>query len=303
LASPIAATLDERGDPYEALDGSSEAADEGPPFDGGPTERGAEESPLAGLIVTAPAITLGAIITGAFLMFLLIEPSPRWVVLFGSAISVPALAGILRGARREAFEEGGLDVTPSLLLPALAALVTPVFIERTVTGYWTLFAGLGAGAGYTALLVAVVSSVREHDRGRALGRFVAAAATYFVAFALFSMLYLLDVERRPATLAAGLAAALLAVELLRQGEIDPVETFVLAIVVGIIVAETRWSLHYVPLDGYAAGLTLLLAFYFSAGVLHAQVTGDISRRVVLEYGLVSAAGLAFVIVAHAGGLG
>ncbi|MEZ4501072.1 MAG: hypothetical protein R3C39_00390 [Dehalococcoidia bacterium] len=302
MAWSATATLDEP-DGARDLDDGDAGLDDGEPIDGGPTERVHAGSVFDGLIVTASAITLGVIMTATFLMFLLIEPSPRWVVLFGSAISVPALAGILQGARREAFEEGGLDVTPSLLLPALAALVTPVFIEHNVTGYWTVAAGLGAGAGYTALLVAVVSSVREHDRGRAVGRFIAAAATYFVAFAVFSMLYRLDVERQPATLAAGLAAALLAVELLRQGEIDPVETFVLAIVVGVLVAQVRWTMHYLPVDGYAAGPSLLLAFYFGAGVLHAQVTDELSRRVVLEYGLVSGAGLAFVIVASASGLG
>ena len=291
---------DANGSPLEGRPSRPDAPSEGEatrgarPFSGG---LGA-----SGLVITAPAITLGVLVTGVFLMFALVEPSPRWVVLFGVAISTPALAGVLRASRREAFAEGGLDPTPLLLLPAVAVLVTPVFLEHNIRGYGAIPLSLAAGAGYTALVVTTVSSVRDHDRARALGRLVSVSTTYFVAFAIFSLLYVLEVDQPRASVAVGLAAMLLAVEVIREGEIDPIETFVLAAVAGLVVGELRWVLHFVPLDGYAAGLTLLVAFTFVVGILHAHVSGALTRVLATEYAATAGAGLAFVIVGRLVGL-
>jgi hypothetical protein len=254
------------------------------------------------LLVTAPAVTLTALVTGVFLMFVLIEPSPRWVVLFGTAVSTLALAGVLRAGRREAFAEGRLDTTPHLLVPALYVLTMPVFLEHNSIGYFAPLGALAAALGYGALVTGALSSIREYDPGRVLGRFLVTAATYVVAFAMFSLVFLFGVERTPATLAAGLAATLLAAEILREGEIDPGETLLYSVVTGIIVAETRWLLHFVPAQGYAAALTLLLAFYLTTGLLHSHVVRQLTRRVAVEYASVGAAGVAFITGLRLAGL-
>jgi hypothetical protein len=95
---------------------------------------------------------------------------------------------------------------------------------------------------------------------------------------------------------------LLAVELLREGEIDPLETLLLACVVGVVVAEARWVLQYMPLDRYPAGLALLLTFYFVTGMVHAYMTRHIGRTVAVEYSVVTSVGLALVIAARATGV-
>src|SRR5690606_16536141 len=114
-----------------------------------------------------------------------------------SVIAALSMDGVLRAARREAFEVGGLDTTVFLLLPALYALAAPVFLEHNVRGYWVLPAAGLASLGFGALVVGQVSSVRVFDLGRPFGRYVAATATYFVAFALFSLMYTFDVHVRP----------------------------------------------------------------------------------------------------------
>jgi len=255
-----------------------------------------------GVIVTAPAVVLTVLLSGVFFMFLLIEPSPRWVVLFGSVVAALSMDGVLRAARREAFEAGGLDTTVYLLLPALYALAAPVFLEHNVRGYWALPAAALAGLGFGALVVGQVSSVRAFDLGRPFGRYVAATATYFVAFALFSLMFTFDVHVRPAVVASGLVAALLAAELLRDDEIDQLETLVFSAVTGVVIAEVRLAMHYLPIDGHLAALTLLLAFYFVTGLIHAHVTRQLDRSAALEYVTIAVTGLVLVVGAQAVGI-
>lgn len=254
-----------------------------------------------GIPVTAPAVALMVLMTALFLMFLLIEPTPRWMVLFGAGAAALSMDGILRRARREPFESGA-DTTPYLFLPALFVLAAPVFIEHNVRGYWMPAAAVGAGLAFGAVIVAEIASVREHDPVHAAGRFVAAAATYFVAFALFSLTYTFDLDLRPAIVAMVLVSVLLAVEILREGEVDPLETLIFAVVTGLVVGELRWTLHFLPIDGHLGGLTLLLGFYFVTGLLHSHLTRHLDALVAVEYVMVVMVGIALVAGARAAGI-
>ena len=266
--------------------------------DGGAVARPAA---LLAIPVSGPVVALTLLVTIIFLMFLLIEPTPRWMALFGSALAALSMDGVLRSARRVPFEADA-DTTPYLFLPALFALAAPVFIEHNVRGFWASPAGVAAGLAFGAVAVAEVASVREFDPAKGVGRFVASAATYFVAFALFSLAYRFELELQQAMVAVALVSVLLAVEMLREGEIDPVETLVFAVVTALVVAEVRWTLFYLPLDGYLAGLTLLLAFYFVTGLLHSHLTSHLSAFVAAEYVLVAAAGIGLVVWTRAAGL-
>jgi hypothetical protein len=297
-------------DPYawSAARPEAEPAAEARPLEAAPADVAAEpavgtrHASLRGYVVTVPAFVLALVATAVTLMFVLVEPSPRWVVLFGTAVTTFGLDGVLRSGRRQPFAEGGLDTAPLLLVPALYVLTMPVFVEHATLGLATPFAALGVGAGYGALVVGELSSVREFDVGRLRGRFIAAAATYIVAFALFALVFLFGVGQRSASIAVGLSAMLLAAEILREGEIDAAETLLYSLVAGLVVAETRWLLHYLPIDAYAGALTLLLAFYLVTGVLHSHVVRQLTREVEATYAGVGLVGVALVAVARAAGI-
>lgn len=267
-----------------------------------PTAPGVARSTPDGLIVTPQGLLLGLVGTLFILMFVLIEPSPRWVVLLGTAATTFGMEGVLRSGRRQAFAEGGLDTAPFLLLPALYMLVIPVFIEHATLGFATPLSALFAGVGYGALVIGTLSSVREFDPARDRGRLIAASATYFVAFALFALVFLFGVGQRPATVAVALASVVLAAEILREGEIDPAETLLYSLVVGVVIGETRWVLHYLPVDAYAGALTLLLAFYVSTGLLHSYVVRALTHEVARTYASVGIAGVVFIAAARGVGL-
>jgi hypothetical protein len=251
--------------------------------------------------VTPESLILTGVMTVLFSLFLLIEPTPRWMALLGAVLAALGTDGVLRGARRTAFEAGA-DTTPYLFLPTLLALTMPVFAEHNVTGYWAIAAALGCGLLFGLVVAAEISSVRSEDPLHLPARFVAAGATYLVGFALFSLAYVFDLGLWAALIAVASMSLLLSVELLRDGAIDPLETLVFAGITGLVLAQARWVLQYLPLDGYLAGLGLLLTFYFVTGLMHAYMTRHLDRAVAAQYGLVALLGLAMVVGARIAGI-
>jgi hypothetical protein len=257
---------------------------------------------------TTEAVILSALMTGTFLMFLLVEPTPRWLALCAATIAGLGVDGVLRSARERvpagsvSTPAAGLDTIPYLFLPALYALVVPVFAEHHVRGYWAIPAALLAGAVFSGVLANAVASVQLRERAAGTVRLLPAIATYFVAFALFSLAYAFELRLRDAVVAAWLITTLLAVELLRDEEIDPVETLVFSGIAGFLLAQARWVLQYMPLDGALAAVALLLVFYVVTGVIHAYMTRELDRSVATEYAAVAAAGIALVTGIRAAGL-
>jgi hypothetical protein len=267
-------------------------------------EQRAVSPPLGRSPGRLPAVVLAILMSAMFTMFVLIEPTPMWLALLSAIVAVIGTDGVLRSIRHEVFDvEEGPDTVPHLFLPALFALAIPLLIEENLRSYWVIPAALLAGFAFVLIVLAEVPAEAEEDdefRGRA--RFVSVASTYFVAFALFSLTYVFNLGLREAIITIALVTVLLAVELLREGEIDPLETLLLACVVGVVVAEARWVLQFMPLDRYPAGLALLLTFYFVTGMVHAYMTRHISRTIAVEYSVVTAIGLALVIAARASGV-
>jgi len=253
------------------------------------------------LPMNAPIVALTAIMTITFAMFLLIEPTPRWVALFGGVIAALSVDGVLRASRRAPFADGQ-DTAPYLFLPAVFALAVPVFVEHNVRGLWATPATIATGLVFGAVVMAEVASVREFDPARGVGRFITSAATYFVAFALFSLTYRFGLDLPTAMAAAALVSAMLAIGLLHEGEVDPIETLIYAVITALAVAEVRWALYFLPIDSYLSGFVLLLAFYFVTGLIHSHLVRHLTATLALEYSVIAAAGVALVVWARSAGI-
>ena len=250
-----------------------------------------------GLPITAEFVLLVVLVQMLFLMFLLIEPTPRWLLLLGAVAVALGTDGVLRSTWRSAFEGGG-DATPYVFLPVMYVVGVPLLIEQNLLGGDVLIAAFGAGAGFAAVLAAEVGSVRRRAREYQAARFVATAATYVAGFTLLSLTYVFELDLLPAMFAAGLIAMLLAVELLHHGEVGPFETVIYAFVTGVVVAEVRWLLYFIEIDGYLAGLLLLLAFFFVTGMLYSHLTRKLNLAVAAEYLVIAVAGVAAVAFAR-----
>jgi hypothetical protein len=267
------------------------------------------ESDLELGIVTAPvlprpqafipdsAVVLTVLVTVIFLMFLLTEPTQRWIALFGAGIVAIGTDGVLRRARSQAFALG-LDTTPQLFLPTLYACAFPVFIENNAQSVWVLLSGLVAGLGFGIILLTEVHSVRAYESGFDLARIVCKASVYLTAFAIFSLSYTFTLELGTSIIVVSLIAGLLSIELLRDVSLDPRDTLIFAGVLAFIIGELRWALHFVPLDGHLAALMLVIVLFFSEGLLYAQLRRQLTRVVLFEYVAAMVMGLTLVAVAR-----
>lgn len=251
--------------------------------------------------ITAQMAVVTLLATAVTLAFVLIEPSPRWWLIVGAAAVVFGMDGVLRAAWREPFASGQ-ETAPFLFLPALYMLATPVLIEHNARGEWAVLMALAGGLGFGVIVWGEVASVRPAAVEYPRARLAVTALAYFTAFAFCSLTYVFQIGLLPAMIAVGLAATMLSIELLREGEIDPLETMGFALIGGVVVAEGRWLIHYLPLDRYMAGLTLLVVFYLVTGIVHSYITRQFTPRLALETTFLAAAALALVVIARAGGM-
>jgi hypothetical protein len=293
--------------PGTLSDRSAIAAPEAPPpptFVPLPAQRPPARAVPAWLRLAASArvVALTAIVTLTMLFFLLAEPTPRWLLIVAAIAAALGVDGTLRATWRAAFSEASpVETAEYLFLPVLYVLATPILIEHNARGYAVIPAGLAAGLGFGMILVAQLLSTPQPGQEHPAARLVGSAGTYFTAFAFFALFYVFDASLRPSVGAVALVSVMLAIEMLRDGQIDPLETIVYACISGLLLGELRWVLHYVPLDGYLAGLALVLGFFFVTGVIGSYMTRRLDAILAVEYVIVVALGLALVIAARATG--
>jgi hypothetical protein len=231
-------------------------------------------------------------------LFLGVEPTKPWMLLVLVGLAAIGTDGILRTHAKGDFQGLG-DTAPYLFVPVLLALASGLFLEEVIDGYWTVPAVVLASGLFAVSLYAEYVSVERHGPSYPLGRFALNVLTYLSAFGFYAVVYRFDVELLPSAFAVGLVSLLLSVEIFREGEADPYRALVFAGVIGLIVAEARWSLHFIPLEGFLAGVFLLLTFYLATGVIQHYLAGTLRRSILLEFAAVTVVGLAVVIVGRA----
>ena len=227
-------------------------------------------------------------------LFITIDPPRPWILLVITALVALGADGIYRLHPHADFHTVA-DTSPHLFVPVLFSLSAGLFLEDVVLGYWAAPAVAGAGALMAAALYAEHVSVEPQHRSYAAARFVLNVVTYLSAFGFYAVVYGFDVDLLPAAFAVGLVSMLLAIEIFREAEADPIRALVFAAVIGVILAEARWVLYFIPLEGFLAGVFLLLVFYLTTGIISHYLTDHLEHTVLAEFALVSAAGIAIVI--------
>jgi hypothetical protein len=186
-------------------------------------------------------------------------------------------------------------VVAQLLAPVGFAVSASLFFRWVATGYWGV-----AGALLTGLLFAVVAyaahaSLDVQATPGSLGRTVLVSAAYAGFFALVAVYYTFDLSPAAASLLAGVAGALFAVEVFREAELSAADLALYSASAGFVVAQLRWAEGYLRIDGVLAAMLLLMLFYTGTGLLLAAATHRLTRRIAVELGGVGTAGVVIVI--------
>jgi hypothetical protein len=227
-------------------------------------------------------------------LFISIDPVQPWILLVLTALMALGADGIIRSHPRGEFHTIA-DTAPYLFVPVLFTLSAGLFLEDLILSYWAVPAVIGAGVLMGGALYAEHISVEPDDEQFPLARFALNVITYLTAFGFYAVVYGFDVDLLPAAFAVGLISMLLSIEIFREAEADPLRALVFAAVIGIIVAEARWVLYFIPLEGFLAGVFILLVFYLTTGVISHYLTEHLDRTVLAEFAFVTAAGLAIVV--------
>ena len=222
------------------------------------------------------------------------------VALLLAALAVTVSAGmdlVLRGEAR-------YHPTPDLfILPTALVVGGVLFISQLASGV-AIVIGLAVLA--TLLFVvfwAEVVSLSGRGRRESAERRVPEAAlvviVYVAAFLLYAAIYQTKTRSlfsAPAIIAVTFLLALrqlrLAVDSAPLGQ-----ALVLAGVVALAAGEVTWALNYWPLNGLLGGAFLLASFYFLIGVFIHHLRGGLTRRILAEYGAVSAASAVAITLA------
>lgn len=260
------------------------------PLDGAPIAP--EESPR---ISRAGRIPLLALVFAIGLsLFISIDPVRPWILLALTAIMALGADGVIRSHPKGEFHTIA-DTSPHLFVPVLFTLSAGLFLEDVILSYWAVPAVAGASVLMGAAVYAEHISVETDHARYPAARFVLNVVTYLTAFGFYAVVYGFDVNLGPAAFAVGLISMLLAIEIFREAEADPIRALVFAACIGVILGEARWVLYFMPLEGFLAGVFLLLAFYLTTGVISHYLTDHLDRMVLFEFALVTVAGMAIVV--------
>lgn len=229
--------------------------------------------------------------------FLAIEPRQNWLLLLVSGLAALGTDAVVRTHPRARFPRLD-DTAVFLFVPVLFTLGLGIFVQDVAHGHWTIAAGLLSAVPYWAILRAEYESIDRAAPHFQSTRLVLNVATYITAFLFFAAIYDFDLSPVTAAFAAGVVSVLLAVDVLREEGLDTTRTMIYASGVGVLLAESAWTTHFLPLEGSAAAVFLLLSFYMMTGLMHNYLGNRLNLKTAAEFTAVALAGAGIIALSH-----
>jgi Protein of unknown function (DUF5656) len=241
---------------------------------------------------------LAVVLALGLTLYLTVEPTQNWLLLLLTALAAFGTDAIVRHHPDAAFER--LDDTALyLFVPVLFMLSVGIFLNEMTSGYWSAAAGLFTVVPFWITLRAEYESVDDLSDYFNLARLWLNGATYVIAFLFFITIYHFDLSTFTASFAAGIVSVLLAIEVLREEGMDSTRTILYSLAIGLLLGESAWVAHFLPLDESAAAVFLLLAFYLMTGLMHNYLARRLSHKTASEFAVVALAGVVIIALSHA----
>ncbi len=189
------------------------------------------------------------------------------------------------------------------ILPAVIVITATMILSFgnvRLLGMYELIGVALAGAFLVVVIVGEYITIDFSDRWYNAARLGVNLAVYLAALILFATIYSLKVRSLYSSPAIGIAAGLLALELLRGSESDFWRTWLYAAAVGLSMGELVWALNYLNLSGFIGGALLLVFFYALTGITQQYLWNRLNKIVLVEFTLfvLSAIALLFWLRPH-----
>lgn len=182
----------------------------------------------------------------------------------------------------------------SLITPTLGTLLASLLLIRA-TSWPVWLVTLAIGGVLIGLLMHLnYRAFSPESPGYTSARTLLNIIDYLLGFALASVI-LRAQERALITGPAMLALmGLLACDLLSASGVKWTKVLLFSGIVALLVSELAWVLGYWPVSTWTAATMLTLALYLLNGLSYQYLLGQMTRRVLLEFGIVAM--IMFVLV-------
>ncbi len=188
------------------------------------------------------------------------------------------------------FEHRSLGALSHWILPGSAALVLGLLLNLAPLGpLWWLGLGLSALL-LVNVLVAEYTVVDQADPAFQAAAFGLTALTFIIALAIFGWIRFTGTRAALSATSTALVAGLLALRLFVLNRASFQRSLMFAGVIGLVCGEAMWALNYWRVTPIGAGLLLLVVFYVLHGLAQQHLTGQITRRVIVEFAVVGVVG-------------
>ena len=156
--------------------------------------------------------------------------------------------------------------------------------------------GVAAATGlFVAVVVCQLHSLSNDDPRYRLARFVLSLLAYISAFGMYSAIYAPRLRSAFSATAVTIVTVLICLELFRGQLVDGRRALLYAAVLGLAVGEVTWALNYWAIGPLAGGLLLLAVLYVGAGIVQSHLSGQLTRRTLIEFAGVGSAAVALVL--------
>lgn len=189
------------------------------------------------------------------------------------------------------------EIAPAFwVLPSFSVIGSFAFFRvfsQTWPGIAFALALLAAGGGLLAVLTAQHYSVDRRIEVRQRAQTALAIMAFLIAFGCFSAIYYTRYRTLYSASMVAITATLLAYTLLAATRLR--NRFLVAALVGLMLAEATWALNYWATTFLLAGTLLLVIFYIAVSLLQHAANGPLPRRLLIEYGALGG-GLGLVVM-------
>ena len=237
-------------------------------------------------LLNAPGRTVGTSVLGSELD---IAVTPAGLItLLAAGLACAGVDTLIRAHPRVRSGQAGPTFV-FWILPALAAIAASQWLSRASTGQAWAAQLLASGAGLWIMIRAEFAIVDPDAPAAGRWRLVLNVLAYLLAFGLFAMIWETRVRSLITATLMALIALLLSFDLMWVTRAGARRVLTHSLAVALVIGECAWALNYWRASATTAGLALVLIFYALSGVATQHLFDKLSRRVLIEFGMVIAA--------------
>ena len=217
------------------------------------------------------------------------------VTLLAAALACAGMDSLVRTHPRVRANQAGPTVV-FWILPALTVIAAAQWLSRASTGGEWALQLLVSGIALWIVVRAEFAAVDPDGPAASQWRLLLNVLAYLLAFGLFAVIWETRLRSLITATLMSTTAFLLSIDLMWVTRIGARRVLLHGAVVAIVIGECAWALNYWRANTITAGLALVLIFYAGSGIAVQNLLGKLTRRVLIEFGVVILAAIALLLV-------